>query len=48
MQARDVIVAGGGEKVICGPVADGRPCCYDTPLYTPISPVIDKFGLSLA
>ncbi|MFF2078371.1 hypothetical protein ACFVXG_26895 [Kitasatospora sp. NPDC058162] len=48
MQARGVIVAGGGQKVICSPVANGRPYCYDTLLYTPISPVIDKFGLSLA
>ncbi|MFE5584059.1 S1 family peptidase [Kitasatospora sp. NPDC056531] len=47
MQARGIIVAGGGQKAVCTPVAE-RTTCYDTVLYTPISPVIDKFGLSIA
>ncbi|MFF2146386.1 S1 family peptidase [Kitasatospora sp. NPDC058190] len=47
MQARGIVVAGGGQKAVCSPVAE-RTTCYDTVLYTPISPVIDKFGLSIA
>ncbi|MFI9163129.1 hypothetical protein [Kitasatospora aureofaciens] len=47
MQARGIIVAGGGQKVVCSPTA-ARTTCYDTVLYTPISPIIDKFGLSIA
>ncbi|MFH8385481.1 S1 family peptidase [Kitasatospora sp. NPDC018058] len=47
MQARGIMVAGSGNKVVCGPVAD-RTTCYDTVLFTPIAPVIDKFGLSIA
>ncbi|UKZ02674.1 S1 family peptidase (plasmid) [Streptomyces viridifaciens] len=47
MQARGIIVAGGGQKAVCSPTA-ARTICYDTVLYTPISPVIDRFGLSIA
>ncbi|MFJ8473745.1 S1 family peptidase [Kitasatospora sp. NPDC094011] len=47
MQARGIIVAGGGQKAVCTPTAT-TTTCYDTVLYTPISPVIDKFGLSIA
>ncbi|MER7848378.1 hypothetical protein ABTZ03_31080 [Kitasatospora sp. NPDC096077] len=47
MQARGIIVAGGGQKAVCTPVA-ARTTCYDTLLYTPISPIVDRFGLSIA
>ncbi|MEV7189373.1 hypothetical protein [Kitasatospora sp. NPDC093102] len=47
MQARGIAVAGGGNKIVCGDTAI-RTTCYDTLLYTPISPVVDKFGLSIA
>ncbi|MBV6695512.1 S1 family peptidase [Kitasatospora aureofaciens] len=47
MQARGSIVAGGGQKAVCSPTST-RTTCYDTVLYTPISPVVDRFGLSLA
>ncbi|MFF2618534.1 hypothetical protein [Kitasatospora sp. NPDC058046] len=47
MQARGVVVAGGGDKVVCGDTVF-RTTCYSALLFTPISPVIDKFSFSIA
>ncbi|WP_188295594.1 hypothetical protein [Streptomyces sp. CBMA156] len=47
MQARGIMAAGGGNKVVCGETP-GPTTCYDTVAFTPIGPIIDKFTLSIA
>ncbi|MFE4976006.1 S1 family peptidase [Kitasatospora sp. NPDC056651] len=47
MQARGIMAAGTGNKVVCGDTAI-RTVCYDTVAFTPIGPIVSKFGLSLA
>ncbi|MFD5920677.1 S1 family peptidase [Kitasatospora sp. NPDC058201] len=47
MQARGIMSAGSGNRVVCGSVAV-QTTCYDTVLFVPIGPIVSKFGLSLA
>ncbi|MFJ1936850.1 hypothetical protein ACIOGZ_29850 [Kitasatospora sp. NPDC088160] len=51
MQARGIISAGGGSTVTCKwgtDTAARNVTCWDTVVFVPIGPVVDKFGLSLA
>ncbi|MFJ4188220.1 hypothetical protein [Kitasatospora sp. NPDC089509] len=47
MKTRGIVLTGDSQMAVCSPVA-ARTTCYDTLLHTPISPIVDRFGLSIA